>query len=53
LNVIGGAAFYEDEDKESHFIRVINLDTGAAVWEQEMYHDLKYYSPTQFFSHSW
>ena len=47
--VQGGLAFYEDEAKETHFLKLINLETGTPVWEQEMYQKFLYLSPTRFF----
>jgi len=49
VNTIGALTFFENTDKDTHYLYLIDLVSGNPVWSQEMYQPFQYFSPTKFF----
>ncbi|KAK1346215.1 hypothetical protein QTO34_000068 [Cnephaeus nilssonii] len=45
----GAVCFVKDNPQKSYFIRLYSLQTGLLLWEQELYSQLVYSTPTSFF----
>uniref|UniRef100_A0A452TQ57 WASP actin nucleation promoting factor n=1 Tax=Ursus maritimus TaxID=29073 RepID=A0A452TQ57_URSMA len=45
----GAVCFVKDNPQKSYFIRLYSLQTGRLLWEQELYSQLVYSTPTPFF----
>ncbi|XP_041860194.1 WASP actin nucleation promoting factor b isoform X2 [Melanotaenia boesemani] len=49
LQHTGVVCFVKDNPQRSYFIRMFDLKGGNVVWEQELYNQLVYRSPLQYF----
>ncbi|XP_036316487.1 wiskott-Aldrich syndrome protein [Pipistrellus kuhlii] len=45
----GAVCFVKDNPQKSYFIRLYSLQAGLLLWEQELYSQLVYSTPTSFF----
>ncbi|XP_012887804.1 PREDICTED: wiskott-Aldrich syndrome protein [Dipodomys ordii] len=45
----GAVCFVKDNPQKSYFIRLYGLQAGRLLWEQELYAQLIYFTPTPFF----
>ncbi|MEJ1281172.1 Wiskott-Aldrich syndrome [Cricetulus griseus] len=45
----GAVCFVKDNPQKSYFIRLYGLQAGRLLWEQELYSQLVYFTPTPFF----
>ncbi|TKC39710.1 hypothetical protein EI555_019489 [Monodon monoceros] len=45
----GAVCFVKDNPQKSYFIRLYSLQAGRLLWEQELYSQLVYSTPTPFF----
>lgn len=45
----GAVCFVKDNPQKSYFIRLYGLQAGRLLWEQELYSQLVYLTPTPFF----
>lgn len=45
----GAVCFVKDNPQKSYFIRLYGLQTGRLLWQQELYSQLVYSTPTPFF----
>ncbi|XP_007956109.1 wiskott-Aldrich syndrome protein [Orycteropus afer afer] len=45
----GAVCFVKDNPQKSYFIRLYSLQAGRMLWEQELYSQLVYSTPTPFF----
>ncbi|EPY74995.1 wiskott-Aldrich syndrome protein [Camelus ferus] len=45
----GAVCFVKDNPQKSYFIRLYGLQAGGLLWEQELYSQLVYSTPTRFF----
>jgi Wiskott-Aldrich syndrome protein len=49
VNTVGALTFFENTDKDTNYLYLIDLVSGNPVWSQEMYQPFQYFSPTKFF----
>uniref|UniRef100_A0A1A8C6K4 Wiskott-Aldrich syndrome n=4 Tax=Nothobranchius kadleci TaxID=1051664 RepID=A0A1A8C6K4_NOTKA len=49
LQHTGVVCFVKDNPQRSYFIRMFDLKAGKRVWEQELYDQMAYFTPLQYF----
>ncbi|KAM9475267.1 WASP actin nucleation promoting factor b [Clarias gariepinus] len=49
LQHTGVVCFVKDNPRRSYFIRLYDIKEGKMIWEQELYNQMTYSSPKQFF----
>ncbi|KAF5895254.1 wiskott-Aldrich syndrome protein, partial [Clarias magur] len=49
LQHTGVVCFVKDNPRRSYFIRLFDVKEGKMIWEQELYNQMTYSSPKQFF----